>query len=72
MTTEYFRWTEYTWVNPDKDWRKADTLVAGIDVASPPAARHVELVALHTPHEGCGLYLNRDTLCHRYGCLLLW
>jgi benzoyl-CoA reductase subunit A len=34
MTTEYFRWTENTWVNPDKDWRKADTLVAGIDVGS--------------------------------------
>jgi bzd-type benzoyl-CoA reductase Q subunit len=34
MTTEYFRWTEYTWKNPDKDWSKADTLVAGIDVGS--------------------------------------
>jgi bzd-type benzoyl-CoA reductase Q subunit len=34
MTTEYFRWTEYTWVNPDKDWTKADTLVGGIDVGS--------------------------------------
>ena len=34
MTTEYFRWTEYAWKNPDKDWQKADTLVAGIDVGS--------------------------------------
>ncbi len=34
MTTEYFRWTEYTWKDPDIDWRKADTLVAGIDVGS--------------------------------------
>ena len=34
MTTEYFRWTEYTWKDPDLDWRKADTLVAGIDVGS--------------------------------------
>lgn len=34
MTTEFFRWTEYTWKDPDKDWRKADTLVAGIDVGS--------------------------------------
>ena len=34
MTTEYFRWTEYAWKDPDIDWRKADTLVAGIDVGS--------------------------------------
>jgi bzd-type benzoyl-CoA reductase Q subunit len=34
MTTEYFRWTEYTWKDPDIDWRKSDTLVAGIDVGS--------------------------------------
>jgi bzd-type benzoyl-CoA reductase Q subunit len=34
MTTEYFRWTEYTWKDPDIDWRQADTLVAGIDVGS--------------------------------------
>ena len=34
MTTEYFRWTEYNWANPDIDWKKADTLVAGIDVGS--------------------------------------
>lgn len=34
MTTEYFRWTEYSWKHPDKDWRKAETLVAGIDVGS--------------------------------------
>jgi len=34
MTTEYYRWTEYAWKNPDKDWQKADTLVAGIDVGS--------------------------------------
>jgi len=34
MTTEYFRWTEYNWKDPDIDWHKADTLVAGIDVGS--------------------------------------
>jgi bzd-type benzoyl-CoA reductase Q subunit len=34
MTIEYFRWTEYAWKNPDIDWRKADTLVAGVDVGS--------------------------------------
>lgn len=34
MTTEYFRWTENTWKDPGIDWRKADTLVAGIDVGS--------------------------------------
>jgi len=34
MTTEYFRWTEYAWKDPDKDWRKAETLVSGIDVGS--------------------------------------
>ncbi|UCG84555.1 MAG: benzoyl-CoA reductase, bzd-type, subunit Q, partial [Dehalococcoidia bacterium] len=33
-TTEYFRWTEYTWKDPEIDWHKADTLVAGIDVGS--------------------------------------
>ncbi len=34
MTTEYFRWTEYAWKDPDKDWRKAETLVVGVDVGS--------------------------------------
>lgn len=34
MTTEYFRWTENTWVNPNINWRKADTIVCGIDVGS--------------------------------------
>jgi len=34
MTTEYFRWTENSWKDPDKDWRKAETLVGGIDVGS--------------------------------------
>lgn len=34
MTTEYFRWTEYTWKDPEIDRHKADTLVAGIDVGS--------------------------------------
>ena len=34
MTTEYFRWTEYAWKDPEKDWRKAETLVGGIDVGS--------------------------------------
>jgi bzd-type benzoyl-CoA reductase Q subunit len=32
--TEYYRWTEYAWRDPDIDWRKVDTLVAGIDVGS--------------------------------------
>ncbi|MBE0481138.1 MAG: benzoyl-CoA reductase, bzd-type, subunit Q [Dehalococcoidia bacterium] len=34
MTTEFYRWTESTWKNPDKDWRKAETITAGIDVGS--------------------------------------
>jgi len=34
MTTEFYRWTENTWKSPDIDWRKAGTLVAGIDVGS--------------------------------------
>lgn len=34
MTTEYFRWTEHAWKDPDKDWRKAESLVGGIDVGS--------------------------------------
>jgi bzd-type benzoyl-CoA reductase Q subunit len=34
MTTEYFRWTECAWKDPDKDWRKAESLVGGIDVGS--------------------------------------
>jgi len=34
MTTEYFRWAENSWVNPDEDWKKADTLVAAIDIGS--------------------------------------
>lgn len=31
---EYWRWTEYNWVNPDLDWRKAKVITAGVDVGS--------------------------------------
>lgn len=31
---EYWRWTEYNWMNPDMDWRKAKTITAGADVGS--------------------------------------
>src|SRR3990172_7040380 len=31
---EYFRWVESTYVNHDIDWRKAETISAGIDVGS--------------------------------------
>lgn len=31
---EFWRWTEYNWVNPDLDWRKAKIITAGIDVGS--------------------------------------
>lgn len=34
MTTEFYRWTENTWKSPDIDWRKAKSLVAGVDVGS--------------------------------------
>lgn len=31
---EYWRWTEYNWLNPDMDWRKAKIITAGVDVGS--------------------------------------
>ncbi|MCL6477442.1 MAG: benzoyl-CoA reductase, bzd-type, subunit Q [Peptococcaceae bacterium] len=31
---EYWRWTEYNWINPDLDWRKAQIITAGADVGS--------------------------------------
>lgn len=34
MATEYWRWKEYTWKDPDKDWKKASILTAGIDIGS--------------------------------------
>ncbi|MDO8672783.1 MAG: benzoyl-CoA reductase, bzd-type, subunit Q [Dehalococcoidia bacterium] len=34
MTIEYFRWKEYAWRDPDKDWRQAETITLGIDVGS--------------------------------------
>lgn len=32
--TEYWRWTESRWTNPDLDWRTAEVLSAGVDVGS--------------------------------------
>lgn len=34
MTTEYWRWKEYNWKSPDKDWRNAKIITAGVDVGS--------------------------------------
>lgn len=31
---EYWRWTEYNWVSPDIDWKRAEFITAGIDVGS--------------------------------------
>jgi len=31
---EYWRWTEYNWVNPELDWKKAKIITAGVDVGS--------------------------------------
>lgn len=31
---EFWRWTEYNWMNPDLDWRKAKIITAGVDVGS--------------------------------------
>ena len=31
---EYFRWDEGNWCDPEKDWRDADIITAGIDVGS--------------------------------------
>jgi len=32
--TEYWRWTEARWTNPDLDWRDAEVISAGVDVGS--------------------------------------
>jgi benzoyl-CoA reductase subunit A len=34
LTTEYWKWAESRWTSPDKDWRKAEIITAGIDVGS--------------------------------------
>lgn len=34
VTTEFWRWPESRWTSPDIDWRKAKTIVCGIDVGS--------------------------------------
>lgn len=31
---EFWRWTEYNWMNPDLDWRRAKIITAGVDVGS--------------------------------------
>jgi len=31
---EYWRWDETNWADPDKDWREADVISAGVDVGS--------------------------------------
>ncbi len=33
-STEYWRWTESRWTNPDLDWKDADIISAGVDVGS--------------------------------------
>ncbi|MGB9617852.1 MAG: benzoyl-CoA reductase, bzd-type, subunit Q [Desulfomonilaceae bacterium] len=32
--TEYWRWAETNWVNPEIDWKKARVIAAGVDVGS--------------------------------------
>ena len=32
--TEYWRWTESRWTNPDLDWKDGDIISAGVDVGS--------------------------------------
>ncbi len=34
MTTEYWRWKEYNWRDPDRDWQQAGVISAGVDVGS--------------------------------------
>ncbi|MFC1533705.1 benzoyl-CoA reductase, bzd-type, subunit Q [Thermodesulfobacteriota bacterium] len=34
MVTEYWRWTESRWTAPDKDWKKAKVITAGVDIGS--------------------------------------
>ena len=32
--TEYFRWDEYNWKNPDMDWKDGKAITGGVDVGS--------------------------------------
>jgi bzd-type benzoyl-CoA reductase Q subunit len=32
--TEYFRWDEYNWKNPDMDWKDGNAITGGVDVGS--------------------------------------
>ena len=34
MAQEFWRWTESRWTDPDKDWKKAKIITAGVDVGS--------------------------------------
>ena len=34
MTEEYWRWPESRWTSTDIDWKKANTIVAGVDVGA--------------------------------------
>lgn len=34
MKPEFWRWKEYVWKSPDKDWRKGEVIVVGVDVGS--------------------------------------
>ena len=34
MVEEFWRWTESRWMAPNKDWRSAKTITAGVDVGS--------------------------------------
>lgn len=34
MTTEYWRWKEYNWRDPDMDWKGGRVISAGVDVGS--------------------------------------
>ena len=33
-TVEYWKWPESRWTAPDKDWKKASLITAGVDVGS--------------------------------------
>lgn len=34
MSTEYWRWKEYNWKNPDLDWKKGSVITGGVDIGS--------------------------------------
>lgn len=34
MTKEFWRWKEYNWKDPNKDWSKAKIITAGVDIGS--------------------------------------